>query len=115
MEETVRMIFSHTTRKQWKVFHGYQTEADERPLIRDIYLAPDGQLPDDVKVIGVTLHTDEQKKGVEVYMTAGTAKTVIYKPLIDPKDPLAKPSILVVYLNRSPELPSKLYVSVTVM
>ena len=116
MEEmTEKMIYAHTTTKGWKVFHGIQANPDEIPLIRDIYLAQDGQLPEDAKVIGVTLHTDEKKRGVAVYMTGGTPKTVMYRPLIDPKDPLAKSSILVVYINRNPDLPLKLRVSIVVM
>ena len=114
MKETVRMFFQHTTRKQWKVFHAYQTESSERPLVRDIYLSTDGQLPEDTKAIEVTL-TDEKKGGVQLFQTSGTIKSAIYRPVINPADPLAKPSILVMYVERKPDLPLSFYVSVEVL
>ena len=106
MEETVKMVFAHTTRKGWKVYHGY-TESGEEPLIRDIYFASDGQI--ESRKIEVTL-TDE-KKGISMFMTAGSPRSAIYKPAINPRDPLAKPSILVMYVNRRLELPLELHVS----
>ncbi len=114
MRETVRMFFQHTTRKQWKVYHGYETESSERPLIRDIYLAPDGQLPENTKVIEVTI-TDEKIGGVQLFQTSGTIKSAIYRPVINPADPLARPSILVMYVERRPDLPLSFYVSVKVV
>ena len=114
MRETVRMFFSHTTRKQWKVYHGIQEKSGERPFVRDIYLSTDGQLPENTKAIEVTL-TDEKIGGVQLFQTSGTIKSAIYRPVINPADPLAKPSILVMYVERRPDLPLSFYVSIVVM
>ena len=112
MNETVKMIYVKRTQKGWRVFHALQDKRGEGHLIRDIYVEEDGQLPPWAETIQATISTDEEKTGIAVYLTAGTNKSAQYKPMVDPMDPTTKHEILVIYVNRRPDLPPKLFLTI---
>lgn len=113
MQETVKMVYVKRTQKGWRVFHALQDKG-EGQLIRDIYVEEDGQIPSWAETIQATISTDEEGGGIAVYLTltAGTNKSAQYKPIANPADPTTKPEILVIYVNRRPDLPPKLFLIV---
>lgn len=112
MEETVKMVFSHTTRRGWRVYHSIQDRPEIKPLVRDIYLAPDGQLPDNTEAIEVTVSSERISTNYILQLSAATMNTLKYTPVVSSKNPPVEMSILVVYTERRSDMPSKLYLSV---
>ena len=109
MNETVRMYLVRTTRGGKRVYHSYPMDG-QKPLLRDIYLPPDGQLPDNTREIEVTVSSEERGEYMSyiLLLSAATKNTLKYTPIVTPESP-AETAILVLYTEKRPDLPPKLF------
>ena len=110
MEETVRMYLVRTTRGGKRVYHSYPMDG-QKPLLRDIYLPPDGQLPDNTREIDVTVSSEERGEYI-LLLSAATKNTLKYTPIVTPESPAAETAILVLYTEKRPDLPQKLFLTI---